>query len=318
MPFFSHVIQYCHVLTSIQGYVLSLKLDPKKFQPLVISPRSYFVFTPLLTDCSVGTLEFRTATEPVRRRKSGIEFYQAWADDVDFDRKVVTVEESITDPMVTNALASDRYKEQSPDGQKAKVEKGRMFDVGYDKLVIATGCYSQTFGITGVKENALFLKDIGDAKKIRRRILELFEIASLPTTSEALRKHLLHFAIVGGGPTGIEFAANLRDLVQEDLTKIHPKLTAYVRITIYDVAPKVLPMFEQKLADYAMKMFRTSGIEVKTSHTVEGLRRGVPGDGDNATEEAPKGGCYTLKTKEEGEVGVGMCIWRYFRSYSVL
>ena len=47
-----------------------------------------------------------------------------------------------------------------------------MFDVHYDKLVIAVGCYSQTFGTKGVKENAFFLKDVADARKIRTRVLE--------------------------------------------------------------------------------------------------------------------------------------------------
>lgn len=53
-----------------------------------------------------------------------------------------------------------------------KKGKGKVFEVGYDKLVVSVGCYSQTFGIEGVRENALFLKDVGDARKIRKRILE--------------------------------------------------------------------------------------------------------------------------------------------------
>lgn len=58
-----------------------------------------------------------------------------------------------------------------------------------------------------------------------------------------MRKCLLHFAIVGGGSTGMEFAAELSDLIHEDLSKIYPELVKLVRITVYDVAPKVLPMF---------------------------------------------------------------------------
>lgn len=52
------------------------------------------------------------------------------------------------------------------------VKKGKIFEIRYDKLVVAVGCYSQTFNTKGVKENALFLKDIGDARKIRKRILD--------------------------------------------------------------------------------------------------------------------------------------------------
>jgi NADH dehydrogenase FAD-containing subunit len=47
-----------------------------------------------------------------------------------------------------------------------------MFELNYDKLVVAVGCYSHTFGTPGVRENALFLKDVVDARKIRKRILE--------------------------------------------------------------------------------------------------------------------------------------------------
>lgn len=51
-------------------------------------------------------------------------------------------------------------------------EKGQVFEMKYDRLVVAVGCYSQTFGTKGVRENALFLKDVIDARKIRKRILE--------------------------------------------------------------------------------------------------------------------------------------------------
>lgn len=68
-------------------------------------------------------------------------------------------------------------------------------------------CEADARRFTGVKENAYFLKDVKDARKIRSRILECFELASQPTLTDLERRNLLHFAIVGGGPTGIEFAA---------------------------------------------------------------------------------------------------------------
>ncbi|PHH68552.1 hypothetical protein CDD83_6054 [Cordyceps sp. RAO-2017] len=158
------------------------------------------------------------------------------------------------------------------------------------------GCYSQTFGIEGVKEHACFLRDIGDARVIRLRLLEAFEKADLPTTSEAERGRLLHFAIVGGGPTGIEFAAELHDLVHEDLAKLYPALMRHVAITIYDIAPKVLPMFDQSLARYATDVFRRQGIRVKTEHHLERIRR----DGD----------VLMLRVREEpDELPAGLVVW---------
>ena len=271
-----------------------------------MSPRSYFVFTPLLNDAAVGTLEFRTVLEQVRRKNSGVSFLQGWADDVNFAEKTVTVEPSALDPDVGHALTGERKGNQSiqPAGHTVPT-----FKVSYDKLVIAVGCYSQTFGTKGVKENAMFLKDVGDARKIRKRILALFEMAVLPTTNEKVRNDLLHFAIVGGGPTGMEFAAQLCDLVDQDLRKLYPGLTDYVRISLYDVAPKVLPMFDATLTDYAVRNYKRQGVEIKTSHHVEELRQGFPNEGPDHPDHRRKGGVLTLRTKEEGDIAIGMCVW---------
>ena len=78
-----------------------------------------------------------------------------------------------------------------------------------------------------------------------------------------------------------------------------------MNITIYDVAPKILPMFDSKLADYALDLFKRDGIKVKTKHNIEELRAGLPGK----SREQGDGGCFTLKTKQDGEIGVGMCVW---------
>lgn len=110
----------------------------------------------------MGTLEFRTALEPVRAKNNHVEFFQGWADDVHFSRKTLEVEEAATDRDYTLGLANIQENR----------EKGRTFDITYDKLVVAVGCYNQTFGTPGVKENAFFLKDMSDSRKIRKRILE--------------------------------------------------------------------------------------------------------------------------------------------------
>ncbi|CAG9937651.1 unnamed protein product [Clonostachys rosea f. rosea IK726] len=241
------------------GYALARSVSPSKKDRVLISPRSYFVFTPLLASASVGTIEFRAAIEPVRRL--GLtDYHQAWA------------------------------------SEAGPIPSGKEFEVGYDKLVIAVGCHSQTFGVEGVKEHACFLRDVGDSRLIRLKVLKAFEGAALPSTSEEDKKKLLHFAVVGGGPTGIEFAAELFDLVHEDLSKMYPALMKYVNITIYDIAPKVLPMFDKNLANYAIEMFHRQGIKVKTEHHLQRIRR----VDDH----------LMLKIKEEPEeVGAGVVVW---------
>lgn len=249
--------------------MLSRKLSAEKFQTLVVSPRSYFVFTPLLNSTSVGTLEFRNALEPVRsRRKPNVEFIQGWADDVDLSKKTLTIEESVVDHRQGHAMTESEDHHNQDSATMARAEKviesekagkrreGKRWKIPYDKLVISVGCYAQTFGVKGVKEHAFFQKDIGDARRIRKRVLECFEIASLPTTTDRLRRQLLSFAVVGGGPTGMEFTAELSDLVNEDIAKLYPMLVDKVKITVYDVMPRVLNMFDERLGEYALRVFK--------------------------------------------------------------
>jgi NADH dehydrogenase FAD-containing subunit len=315
----------------LAGYVLARELDKKKYRVVIVSPRTYFVFTPLLNDTTVGTLEFRNVLESIRKPGSGVEFIQGWADDINFADKVVTIEPSVLDPDVGHAMTGPRRQNEQqtasglgieaayPNGPWKKeaqmggtgVEQVPTFPTHYDKLVIAVGTYSETFGTKGVRENAWFLKDVRDAVAIRRRILELFELARLPVMPEETKKHLLHFAVVGGGPTGMEFAACLSDLIRQDISRMHPELMRYIRISLYDVAPKVLPMFDASLAQYAVNRYTRQNIEIKTSHQVEELRKGFPDD-EQARSDQPsvvKGRVYTIRTKQEGDVGIGMCVW---------
>jgi NADH dehydrogenase FAD-containing subunit len=95
------------------------------------------------------------------------------------------------------------------------------------------------------------------------------------------------------------------DLCNEDLKRLYPNLVPLAKISIYDVAPKILPMFDSKLADYAVDRFKRDGIEVKTNHNILELRPGLP-EGQNIP---GADACFTLKTKQEGEIGIGMCVW---------
>jgi NADH dehydrogenase FAD-containing subunit len=165
MPFV-HLLIYL----SWAGFVLSRELDKKKFQTVVVSPRSYFVFTPLLASTAVGTLEFRSTLESVRARRSGVEFIQGWGNDVNFNDKMLHIEQAAFRKLPTSAKGGDAVSLSGPDATTE--EKGDIFALKYDKLAVAVGCYSQTFGTPGVREHALFLKDILDAVKIRKRILE--------------------------------------------------------------------------------------------------------------------------------------------------
>lgn len=299
------------------GYTISRRLSPKSFSPIIISPRSYFVFTPLLTDTASGSLDFSNIVEPVRDPRAKVDFIQAAARAIDLKKKTILCEATVVRSGVTESPRTSEDERQVDEGPEASFkqpikdlrrwEQGETFEVPYDKLVIAVGTVSQTFGTPGVRENAMFFKDIGDAKRVKRRVRECFELAVLPTTTPEMRKWLLHFAIVGAGPTGTELAASLRDFIYKDLMALYPSLEGIPKLSLYDVAPKVLSMFDESLSRYAMDTMKSEGIDIKTSHHVKSLRWGAPG-APGPHEMDPKR-CLTLTTKEEGEVGVGMCVW---------
>ncbi|KAL7754004.1 hypothetical protein RI367_000937 [Sorochytrium milnesiophthora] len=196
---------------------------------------------------AVGTLEFRAVIEPVRRYNKTIEFHQATCDAIDLNARTVHC---------TSLLDAHQ----------------QSYSLKYDHLIIAPGAESNTFGIDGVREHAFFLKDITDARKIRGRVIECFEAAMQPGVTEEDQLRLLHFQTVGGGPTGVEFSAELHDFVVEDLRKLYPSLMSKVQMTLYDVAPRILGAFDANLADYALKRFQRYGVKVRTGTRVKQVK----------------------------------------------
>jgi NADH dehydrogenase FAD-containing subunit len=124
--------------------------------------------------------------------------------------------------------------------------------VPYDRLLFAVGTQISTFGIPGVKENCCFLKDIDDARKIRRAIISLLESANMPEVSDEEKKKLLTFAVIGTGPSGIEFSGELRDFVENEVARFYPNLLRHVKIKLFDFAKSVLGPFDKTLQDAAV------------------------------------------------------------------
>lgn len=141
-------------------------LSLKHYQPVIVTPRTYFVFTPLLASTAVGTLEFRTAMESSRSRR-GVDVLRGWADSIDFLGKTLTMEGAVEKRAINRGV-----EEEVSEGGVVRGGPTNIFEIGFDKIVIGVGAYSQTFGVPGVKEHAFFLKDVADARKIRKRILE--------------------------------------------------------------------------------------------------------------------------------------------------
>jgi NADH:ubiquinone reductase (non-electrogenic) len=94
-------------------------------------------------------------------------------------------------------------------------------------------------GIPGVKEHSCFLKEVADAQRIRKRIMDCCETATFKDQSPEERKRLLHMVVVGGGPTGVEFAGELQDFFENDLKTWMPEIADEFRVTLVEALPSV-------------------------------------------------------------------------------
>ncbi len=211
-------------------------IDTDLYDVIVVSPRNHFIFTPLLPSTTVGTIEFRSIIEPIRSAKENITYYQSYCTGID------TVSRSIA---CTGAL------------------DGSTFTLPYDTLVIGVGAVSNTFGIPGVEQYGLFLKELSDARAIRQRIIENFERASTPNLPFEERRRLLHFVVVGGGPTGVEFAAELHDFMTEDLVDSYATVLPDVSITLFEAGDVLLSSFDAALSEYTIRIFQRQKISVR-------------------------------------------------------
>lgn len=229
------------------SYSVLKNINRDIFDVKVVTPRNHFLFTPLLCSTTVGTLEFRSITEPIRNIgfKDPHDFMLAHAETLDIKNKEVHC--------------------------KSTVDQNINFTVPYDKLVVGVGCLNNTFGIPGVDKYTCFLKEISDAQNIRRRILHNCEKALTPSLSIEESRRLLHTVIVGGGPTGVEFGAELYDFKVKDVRRLYKHREELFKVTLIE-ASSILGSFDKKLRTYAEKklkerpnfmLLKSSVVEVK-------------------------------------------------------
>jgi NADH dehydrogenase len=258
------------------GSVALLKtLVPENFHVTLVSPSNYFLFTPMLPSATVGTLELRSLIEPIRRIVNRVRghFIRAKAESIEFSEKLVELSQT------------------DSEGNEVR------FYLPYDKLVIGVGSTTNPHGVKGL-ENCHFLKDIEDAQKIHNHIISNLENACLPTTSDEERRRLLSFVVSGGGPTGVEFAAELFDLLNEDLTSHFPKIVRNeISVHLIQSRGHILNTYDEAVSKYAEDRFSRDQVEVLTNSRVQEVRPDKilfsqkDENGETVQKELPMGFC---------------------------
>lgn len=206
----------------------------------MVDRNNYHLFQPLLYQVATAGLEQEAIAYPLRgltRSWSHASFVLAEITGVDLDNKVVTTGEG---------------------------------DISYDYLIVAAGSRTNFFGMASVEQYAFDLKRLDQADDLRNHILLMFERASRESDPQR-RAALLTFVIVGGGPTGVEFAGALRELIVYVLSQDHPTIDiAESRIVLVEAADSLLTAMPADLRHYACEKLRSMGVEVMLESKVVG------------------------------------------------
>lgn len=225
-------------------------IDPTKFKSVtVVSPRNYFLFTPLLPSVAVGTTEPRSIMDPVRNLVA---------------RKRKKFPNAIVEYVEMDAVGIDPEKKTLKCeyvGPRPRTEANLNREIPYDVLVLAPGSKSNTFNTPGVEHYCHFLKEMPQARGLRNAVLDAFETAAI-CQDETERKRILTFVIIGGGPTGVEYAAELTDFLNDDLGNAYKEVAHLASVTLIQSADAILNMFDRAIQDYAEENFKRIDINV--------------------------------------------------------
>lgn len=222
------------------GLSCARKLDGRPLDVTLIDQHNYHLFTPLLYQVATGLLNPSDIAYPLRtvfRHSPNVRFRQARVDGVDFREKVVCLS----------------------GGEK----------LGYDFVVLATGSIDNYFGNQAVADVSIGLKDLPDATRLRNHVLLCLERADA-TPDPSARQALLTFVIVGGGPTGVETAGALAELMDIVCGKDYHAISRdEVRIVLVEGTDRLLGSFSQRLGAYARRTLERRRVEVLTNKLVK-------------------------------------------------
>lgn len=222
------------------GLHATQRLAGKPVRVTLIDKRNYHLFQPLLYQVATAGISPHEIAYPVRavfQRQRNFSFLMSRVLGVDFERKQVLTEE----------------------GQ-----------VNYDHLILAAGASVNFFGNASLEENALPLKDVSDAVTVRNHILRMFERATLEPDLKK-RAALLTFVVVGGGPTGVESAGALSELMRLVLRRdYHANINVeQVRVILLEALDNILAGFPASLQESAQRSLERKKVEVRLNAKVD-------------------------------------------------
>jgi NADH dehydrogenase len=222
------------------GVRAARELAGQGFELLLVDRNNYHLFQPLLYQVATAGLEQESIAYPVRamaRSWPGARF------------------------LLAEVIGANL------DARELQTSAGT---IAYDYLIVGGGSVTNYFGNESVARHAFDLKKLADAEQLRNHILWSCEKAVVEKEPER-RQALLTFVIVGGGPTGVEFAGALVELLHFVIAKDYPELRiGESRVLLIEAADRVLLAMPAKLSEYSARKLRDMGVEVLFGRKVVG------------------------------------------------
>jgi len=214
------------------GLTAAKKLRHAPVQITLIDRQNYHLFQPLLYQVAIAGLIPAQVAYPVRtifRGQKNLTFQMGEVNEVDFESRYIKMNGSV---------------------------------IAYDYLILAAGGQTNFFGIESVKQNAFFIKDIQSAIATRNHLLSQFERASREADPDK-RRAILTFVIIGGGPTGVEIAGALAELISHVMGKEYPELDVReARVLLLEAGNALIASYPDGLRKATLRLLQKKNVEV--------------------------------------------------------
>jgi len=209
----------------------------------LVSKNNYLVFTSMLAEVVSSSIEAKHVVIPLRECLDKATFKELEVQNIDLKKKVV---------------AGYHFHTRE------------TFNLEYDYLILAMGSITGYHNVPGAEEYSFPLKDLANAMLLRSHIIDMFERADLEQDPDT-RKRLLTFAVVGGGYTGIEVAAELNDFVSFSRRFYKHVKKDEVKVIVVDPGDRIMHEMSEGLAEYGLKLLKKRGMEFSLQTRVAGV-----------------------------------------------
>ncbi len=228
------------------GLYTALQLEKKlarspDIEITLVNRENFFLFTPMLHEVAASDLDFTHIVNPVRKLLRRVQFFDGEIKSIDLKAKRVVV-----------AHGDDNHDHQ----------------LSYDYLVLALGSITNFYGLPGLADNAITMKSLSDAVRLRNHLIKNLEEADFECCGAA-RGKLLTVVVAGGGFAGVETVAAINDFIREAIS-FYPRLSEdELRIVLIEATDAILPELGPKLGIYARRKLADRGVEFLMNKAVK-------------------------------------------------